>query len=108
MTGDAEVPCKVTATNPKGQTTFVPNKKIPEGYECTFTPKETGPHKIMVEYAGHEVPKSPVNVNVEPKFDAKKAKVKGLDTRKFSFVVSVPTSALFVLDERNKLSVKSG
>ena len=89
MTGDAEIPCKVTSTNPKGQTIFVPNRKVPEGYECTFTPKETGPHKIQVEYAGHEVPKSPVKVEVEPKFEIKKTKVKGLDAREFAFDMSV-------------------
>lgn len=78
-----EIPCKVTATTPKGQTMFLPAKKVPEGYECTFTPKEVGPHKVKVEYASHEVPKSPVNVTVEPKLDIKKLKVKGLETRKF-------------------------
>ena len=87
VTGDAEIPCKVTASTPKGQTMFLPSKKIPEGYECTFAPKEEGPHKIKVEYAGHEVPKSPVHVKVEPKLDIKKLQVKGLDERKFGLEV---------------------
>ena len=79
-----EIPCKVTASTPKGQTLFLPTKKVPEGYECTFSPKEVGPHKVKVEYAGHEVPKSPVNVTVEPKLDLKKLKVEGLEKRKCS------------------------
>ena len=87
-----EIPCKVTATTPKGQTMFLPANKVPEGYECTFAPKEEGPHKIKVEYAGHEVPKSPVNVKVEPKLDMKKIKVDGLDKRKC--IVCVPNLLL--------------
>ena len=83
-TGDEDAPCKATSTNPKGQTNFLPTKKVPEGYDCTFNPKEKGPHKVKVELDGKEVPKSPVMVDVVDKFNIKNVVVKGLDERKLS------------------------
>ena len=70
-TGNEDAPCKTTATTPDGKTMFLPTKKVPGGYESTFSPKQTGPHKIQVEVDGKEVPKSPVTVNVEDKLDIK-------------------------------------
>ncbi|XP_052286873.1 filamin-A-like isoform X5 [Dreissena polymorpha] len=78
-TGNEDAPCKTTATTPDGKTMFLPTKKVPGGYESTFSPKQTGPHKIQVEVDGKEVPKSPVTVNVEDKLDIKKLLVKGLE-----------------------------
>ena len=82
-TGDEDAPCVAKATNPKGQTGFLPSKKVPEGYECTFNPKVKGPHKVKVEFSGKEIPQSPITVDVVDKFEIKKIEVKGLDKRKF-------------------------
>ncbi|KAL4226921.1 hypothetical protein ACF0H5_014899 [Mactra antiquata] len=81
-TGKSDAPCKVTAIGPKGDTTELPEKKVPEGYEAIYAPLEVGPHKIKVEYAGKEVPKSPFPVDVVPKGKEKPekpVKVTGLD-----------------------------
>lgn len=57
-------------------------KDSPEGYTTSFTPTETGPHKVEVTYDRKPVDKSPFTVNVEPKTTAPKVTVKGLETRK--------------------------
>lgn len=86
----------MTAITPKGDTKDLPTKKIPEGYEVMYAPLEVGPHKIKVEYANREIPKSPYPVEVQPKSKDKPketpATVKGLETRKsyrlrFMFVI---------------------
>lgn len=84
-TGKPDAPCRVFATNPKGKTTELPTRKIPEGYTATLAPQETGPHRVNVEFNGKEVPKSPFNVMAEPAIDFNKVKVTGLDARKFVF-----------------------
>ena len=84
--GKPDLPCKVQAIGPKGDTKDLPTKSNPDGYETTYAPLETGPHKIKVEYAGREIPKSPIPVEVKPKSKDKPTKVdvKGLETRKSS------------------------
>lgn len=69
-------------TNPTGKTGELPTKKSPEGYATTFAPLEPGPHVVNVKFANQEVPKSPFNVNVEPKPNVGAVTVKGLETRK--------------------------
>lgn len=86
-TGKQEAPCKVTAVGPKGDTADLPTKKTPEGYETTYAPLEVGPHKIKVDFAGKEVPKSPYPVDVVPKGKEKPVTVKGLETRKFHLFI---------------------
>ena len=81
-TGKPNAPCKVTATNPKGKTSELPTQTTPEGYQTVFAPVEEGPHKVNVNFAGKEVPKSPFSVNVEPKVDVGAVEVLGLETRK--------------------------
>ena len=84
--GKPDAPCELTAENPKGQTVTLPTKKIPAGYETTFAPLEPGPHKIKVQYAGQEIPNSPIEVPVEPSRQALKGvEVSGLETREFLF-----------------------
>ena len=81
--GKPDAPCKITATNPKGQPVVLPTKKTPTGFETIFAPLEPGPHMVKVEFAGQEVPKSPFEVPVEPsRAELKGVEVKGLDTRK--------------------------
>ena len=75
-----EVPCRVTVMNPQNKTEELPTSKTPDGHETTFAPTEVGPHKVMVECAGKEVPGSPFNVQVEKKI--LRILVKGLDKRK--------------------------
>ena len=75
-------------TTPKNKVVELPIQKKPEGYGTTFTPTEPGPHKVNVNFAGKEVPKSPFNVNVQPKANIGAVKVKGLETRKLSMVLS--------------------
>lgn len=54
--------------NPKGQ--FEPvdiryNNDRAKTYTASYTPKIEGKHKVIVYFAGKEVPKSPYNVLVE-------------------------------------------
>jgi len=70
---------------PKGTTKDLPVKETPEGFETTYAPLESGPHKVKVEYANKEVPKSPYPVEVTPRTKGEKepkVEVKGLETRK--------------------------
>lgn len=83
--GTPDLPCKVTAVSPSGQTSDLPTSKNPEGYECTFTPNEPGEYKVKVEYASKELPKSPYTATVEgPDLNAKKGKPEE-QIRKFVF-----------------------
>ncbi|XP_052780237.1 filamin-A-like isoform X2 [Mya arenaria] len=79
-TGRPDAPCKVTTTNPQGKTKELPVQQTPEGYQTVFAPLEEGPHKVNVNFAGKEVPKSPFPVNVEPKVNLGAVDVLGLDT----------------------------
>ena len=79
-TGRPDAPCSVTALTPTGKSEDIPTAKNPEGYECIFTPKEKGDHKVKVTYAGKEVPDSPFTVKIET-IDVSGVKVKGLDKR---------------------------
>ena len=81
----------MTVTNPKGKVVELPTQKKPEGYGTTFTPTEQGPHKVNVNFAGQEVPRSPFSVDVQPKANVGAVKVKGLETRKFSMVLLTST-----------------
>lgn len=85
-TGKPNEPCLVTDIGPRGDTKNLPVKKIPEGYETLYAPLEVGPHKIKVEYAGREIPKSPIPVEVQPKSKEGPVKVKGLEARMFTFM----------------------
>lgn len=76
---EQDVPCRVTVMNPKNATEELPTTKKPDGHETTFAPTEVGPHKVMVECAGKEVPGSPFPVQVEKKI--LRIAVKGLDKR---------------------------
>ena len=92
-----DAPCKVTVTTPKKKTVELPVKKAPDGYTTSFTPSETGPHKVEVTYDKQPVPDSPFPVEVVPKGaavpDAALPKgdivVKGLETRKFFRVKNI-------------------
>lgn len=39
-------------------------------YEASYKPSKDGRHKILVTYAGQEIPKSPVDVAVGPKIES--------------------------------------
>ena len=79
--GRVDAACKVTVTPPKGDTYDVPVELKTEGYDCLFTPKVPGQHKVKIEYAAKDVPNSPFTVHVET-IDVSKVLVKGLETRK--------------------------
>lgn len=93
--GKSDALCKVQAVGPKGDTQDLPTQQTPEGYVTSYAPLEVGPHKVKVEYASKELPKSPFPVEVKPKSgeapmdvsgEAPKdvpVTVKGLETRKF-------------------------
>jgi len=81
-TGKPDAPCRVTASNPRGEVVELPLQQTPEGYQTLFAPVEEGPHKVNVNFAGKEVPKSPFPVNVEPKCNVGAVEVLGLETRK--------------------------
>ena len=72
-------------TNPKGQKVNMLLQQTTEGYKTVFAPVEEGPHKINVNFAGKEVPRSPFHVNVEPAVNVGAVIVKGLETRKLSY-----------------------
>ena len=76
-----DAPCKITNITPKKKTNDLKTKKVPEGYETTFSTWDIGVHIVKVEYDGKEIPSSPFEVVVE-KIDVTKVTVKGLDTRK--------------------------
>lgn len=82
MTGKPDAPCQATVTNPKGQKVNLLMQQTPEGYQTVFAPMEPGPHKVNVNFAGKEVPKSPFNVQVEPAVDVGAVEVLGLEKRK--------------------------
>ena len=51
-------------------------------FETTYSPRDTGTHKIKVEYMDKEIHGSPFTVDVMKPVDVSKVKVKGLETRK--------------------------
>ena len=53
-----------------------------ECYEYVLTPNVPGQHRILIEYAGKEVPGTPFFVNAEA-VDISKVVVKGLEPREF-------------------------
>lgn len=77
----------MTVTNPKGDTSEIPVELKTDGYDCLFTPTVPGQHKVKIEYAAKEVPKSPFTVNVET-IDVSKVLVKGLETRKLNITAN--------------------
>lgn len=82
-TGKPDAPCRVSVTNPKGQTAELPTKPTPSGYETLFAPLEQGPHLVKVDFANQPVPDSPFSVDVMPAPDVSAVTVAGLETRKF-------------------------
>jgi len=83
MTGKPDAPCQATVTTPKGQKVNLIMQQTPEGYQTVLAPMEPGPHKVNVNFAGKEVPKSPFTVQVEPAVDVGAVDVIGLDKRKY-------------------------
>lgn len=84
-------------TNPKGRTTDLKTKPVPDGYETTFSSWDKGEHIVKVQYDGKEIPDSPLTVMVE-KLDISKVTVKGLEKRKFSgeyFSLNLPRYYMF-------------
>ena len=80
--GKPDAPCKVFAKGPHSPYEQLPTKKTKDGFECDYTPKESGPSSVKVEYSGKELPKSPYVVNVESDVDISKVAIKGLESRK--------------------------
>lgn len=81
-TGKPDLPCKVLAKGPSTPYKELPTKKTPDGYECAYTPTESGNNSIKVIYAEKEVPKSPFHVDVQSPVDISKVQLKGLEKRK--------------------------
>lgn len=81
-TGRPDAPCRVSVTNPKGQTMELPLSQKPDGYDTLFAPLEPGPHKVNVEFAGQPVPDSPFKVDVKPAPEVGAVQVLGLESRK--------------------------
>ena len=52
-------------------------------FRISYTPKLPGVHCISVLFGDHEIPMSPIKVNVEPSVDVSKIRVEGLDTSKY-------------------------
>ena len=79
----------IVATTPKGRTVECPIAVTSSSFETTYSPHETGPHKVKVEYMGKDVPGSPFTVSCEKPMDKALAGVQvlGLDTRKSQQVI---------------------
>ena len=88
--GKPDLPCKVTAIAPSGQTAEVPTESSPDGYTCNFTPNEPGDYKVKVEYASKELPKSPYKVVVEVA-EIKPEKIKPEETARKCFNKEQPS-----------------
>lgn len=84
-TGKPDLPCRVLAKGPRTQYKEIPTKKTKDGYECTYTPTESGNNSVKVEYGGKEVPKSPFEVDVQAPVDITKVEIKGLEKRKLTY-----------------------
>ncbi|CAG0912726.1 unnamed protein product [Notodromas monacha] len=57
----------VKVIGPGGTNEPVNVRKLDEhNYECTYVPKKEGRYVVTVNYGGHEVPRSPFEVNVGP------------------------------------------
>jgi len=76
-----DAPCNVNVLNPKGRSTSLKTKKVPEGYEAVLSPWDTGLHKVTIDYDSVEVPGSPFSVEVF-KINMAAIIVKGLEKRK--------------------------
>lgn len=80
-------------------------------YEVSFMPWEVGPHKVVVEYGGTEVPGSPFSINIEAAPDAKtcSAAGKGLKNaiakESTSFQILSPESGLLDMTDPEGLTV---
>lgn len=83
--------CKVTVATPGKKTTELTMKETPDGYTTSFTPTETGPHKIEVTYDKTPVESSPFSLNVDAKKLTPKVDIKGLEKRKSFLSVTVYT-----------------
>ena len=82
-------PCKVTVSTPEHNIVDLPLKDSTDGYTTTYTPTETGSHKIEVIYEKKPIEMSPFTVMVESVFTETKqtmplpkVEVKGLEKRK--------------------------
>lgn len=73
-----EAPLTCTIDTPSGRKLKADVKKNPnEGFDVSWTPKETGRHKITIKYGEKEVPGSPFYVDVLGKPDPTKVKAYG-------------------------------
>ncbi|CDS40988.2 filamin [Echinococcus multilocularis] len=52
--GGAAIPCEIVKNEDRNLT-----------YSCSYVPKNEGPYRIIIKYAGKEIPNSPFPVNVE-------------------------------------------
>ncbi|KAL5967554.1 Filamin-A [Taenia solium] len=52
--GGATIPCEIVKNEDRNLT-----------YSCSYVPKNEGPYRIIIKYAGKEIPNSPFLVNVE-------------------------------------------
>nr|CDS16181.1 filamin [Echinococcus granulosus] len=52
--GGAAIPCEIVKNEDRNLT-----------YSCSYVPKSEGPYRIIIKYAGKEIPNSPFPVNVE-------------------------------------------
>ena len=64
----------------------MPTKKTNDGLECTYTPTQSGPNCVKIEYNGKELPKSPYAVHVTSEIDITKVAIKGLERRKLKIL----------------------
>ena len=58
-------------------------------YTVEYTPPGPGKYKVNATYAGKQVPKLPVDVNVTPPADVAKVKVDGLEPSKCPFITII-------------------
>lgn len=75
-----DVPCSVT-DHMNGQ------------YTVEYTPPAAGKYKVNATFAGKQIPKLPVDINVTPPADVSKVKVDGLEPSKYCHISGSPRGA---------------
>lgn len=72
-------------------------------YTVEYTPPGPGKYKVNATYAGKQVPKLPVDINVTPPADVSKVKVDGLEPSKCAFHTTTLLSSCYLFLEKESL-----
>ncbi|TRY85907.1 hypothetical protein DNTS_011928 [Danionella cerebrum] len=103
--GEAELTIEIVSDS--GAQAQVCIEKNSDGtFSVTYTPLFHGAHTITIKYGGQQVPKSPINVQVEPSVDTSRIKVYGPGVEPKGVLREVTTH--FIVDARTNTKTKGG